>query len=487
MTSDESKNRSRAGGKPRWLPEFLMLSQKRVRGQARILGLSSLVGFVAGLGAIVFYLATKMVEHATMGSIAGYQPEPHPAGEAPIAWLPAVAGALSPWLLVAVCTVGGLVSGVLVFTLAPEAEGHGTDSVIDAYHRHDGYLRPRVPLVKLVASAITIGSGGSGGREGPIAQIGAGFGSVLGGIVRLNPAERRVLLAAGMGAGIGAIFRAPLAGALFAAEVLYRSPEFESEVILPAALASVIAYSTFASAFGWHPLFAMPDLSFDNPWQLVPYLALAIAMAILAMIYTRTFYGIVAVFHRLPMPRHVRPAVGALATGLVGVALYYLFGSDPKALAVMASGYSAIQGIMREEASGGLALLAAIALGKILTTSLTIGSGGSGGVFGPSIVIGGSGGAALGIALHDACPALVPHPASFAVVGMASFFAAAAKTPFSTLVMVSEMTGGYQLLLPALWGCAISFLVSDEQSIYSAQVEDRSQSPAHQNSKTPRV
>jgi CIC family chloride channel protein len=477
--SNESKDSSVDGARRRWLPEFLMLSQKRMRGQARMLALSSLVGFVAGLGAIVFYLATKSVEHYTMAAVAGYQPEPHPAGETPIAWLPAARPMLYPWLLVAVCAAGGLVSGVIVFTIAPEAEGHGTDSVIAAYHHHQGYLRPRVPLVKLVASAITIGTGGSGGREGPIAQIGAGFGSVLAGIVGLKPTERRVLLAAGMGAGIGAIFRAPLAGALFAAEVLYRSPEFEADVILPAALASAVAYSTFASAFGWDPLFAMPELSFDNPWQLVPYLVLAVTMALLAMIYTRTFYAMVGAFHRLRMPPHFRPAIGALLTGLIGVALYYAFGREPKALAVLASGYSAIQAIVENETAAGAGLLAAIALGKILTTSLTIGSGGSGGVFGPSMVIGGCGGAALGIGLHDLWPELVPHPASFAVVGMASFFAAAAKTPFSTLVMVSEMTGGYQLLLPALWGCAIAFMVSDEQSIYSAQVEDRSQSPAH--------
>ncbi len=196
----------------RWFPEFLLLGQKRIRGQARLLGLSSLVGLVAGVGAIVFYVATQAVEHYTMAQVAGYQPEPHPAGEAPLAWLPSAGPQLYPWLLVAIATLGGLASGVIVYTLAPETEGHGTDNVIAAYHRQEGYMRPRAPLVKIVASAITIGTGGSGGREGPIAQIGAGFGSVLAGLVGLRPAERRVLLAAGMGAGIGAIFRAPLAG-----------------------------------------------------------------------------------------------------------------------------------------------------------------------------------------------------------------------------------------------------------------------------------
>ena len=141
--------------------------------------------------------------------------------------------------------MGGLLSGLLVFTFAPEAEGHGTDSRDRRLPSKQGQIRPRVPLVKIVASAITIGTGGSGGREGPIAQIGAGFGSLLANLLRLSVADRRILMAAGMGAGIAAIFRAPLAGALFAAEVLYRSPEFEPEVIMPAAIASVVSYCTF--------------------------------------------------------------------------------------------------------------------------------------------------------------------------------------------------------------------------------------------------
>ncbi len=343
-------------------------------------------------------------------------------------------------------------------------------------------MRPRVPLVKIVASALTIGSGGSGGREGPIAQIGAGFGSALADLFRLRPSDRRVLLAAGMGDfGIAADLSTPLRwpAALFAAEVLYWSPEFEADVILPAAIASVIAYCTYGSVFGWTPLFAIPSVQFDDPLQLVPYVALAICMAILASIYTRTFYGITRLFHWLPIPRFVKPAIGALLAGSVGVGLYLLLDRNEQSLAVLSFGYGAIQAALTDHQSLGAELLLAIALGKILTTSLTIGSGGSGGVFGPSMVIGGCGGGALGIAMAQFWPHLV-HPVSFVIVGMAGFFAAAAKTPFSTLIIVSEMTGGYQLLLPALWVCTISFMLSDEQSIYSAQVEGRAQSPAHQ-------
>ena len=205
---------------------------------------------MAGLAAIVFYVATEAASYYAMDGLAGYRPQPHPGGEITFSWMPPTTRALTPWLLVVIPTIGGLLAGWVIYTFAPEAEGHGTDSVIAAYHQHQGYMRPRVPIVKVIASALTIGSGGSGGREGPIAQIGAGFGAALADLLRLRPAERRVLLAAGMGAGIGAIFRAPVAGALFASEVLYSSPEFEPEVLLPTALASVIAYSTFGAVFG---------------------------------------------------------------------------------------------------------------------------------------------------------------------------------------------------------------------------------------------
>jgi len=465
-----------------WFPELLRLGQRRIRAQARILGLAFLVGVVAGLGAIVFYAATRAIERYALGCAVGYEAAPHPAGEVALGWLPDARPPLRPWLLLLVPTVGGILSGVLVYSLAPEAEGHGTDAVIAAYHFHQGQIRPRVPLVKIVASALTLGSGGSGGREGPIAQIGAGFGSLLANLLHLKPAQRRVLLAAGMGAGIAAIFRAPLAGALFAAEVLYRSPEFEAEVIMPAAIASVVSYCTFGLFAGWKPLFAIPPLSFNNPWQLAPYLLLALFMVLLAMLYTRTFYGCVRLFKHVPLAVHFRPALGAFLTGAAGLALYYATGGQQLVLSILSFGYNAVQEVMSHETATGAWVLLAIALGKILTTGLTIGSGGSGGVFGPSMGIGGCGGGALGLWMHGWWPELVPHPASFVVVGMAGFCAAAAKTPFSTLIIVSEMTGGYSLLLPALWVCALAFVLSDERSIYSSQVESRSRSPAHQGS-----
>lgn len=471
----------------RWFPELWEFGRKRVRSQARAMALSMLVGVIAGGGAIVFFVACQMVSHTALDRLAGYRPSA-PTGEPPL--LRETDSPFRPWLLLLTPTVGGLLSGWLVYSLAPEAEGHGTDAAIEAYHHRQGYIRPQVPLVKIVASALTLGSGGSGGREGPIALIGAGFGSFLGTALRLRPVDRRVLMAAGMGAGVAAIFRAPLAGALFAAEVLYRSPDFESEVIIPAGLASVTAYSTFGMAFGWKPLFSLsPELlellAFDNPLSLLPYSLLALFVVVLAAFYVRSFYGLTHLFHKLQLRPHFKPAIGAFLSGLLGLGLYYGLRGDQRVLAVLSFGYGALQDSMTASPAGASSafyglLLLCVAIGKILTTGLTIGSGGSGGVFGPSMVIGGCGGGALGIALHGLWPELVPHPASFVIVGMAGFFAAAAKTPFSTLVMVSELTGNYNLLLPTLWVCAVAFLLSDDRSIYSSQVESRSRSPAHQ-------
>lgn len=474
------ENQPVPSGPLHWVPEFIHWNRTRFRSHFRIMGSALLVGVIAGLGAAVFSLACHVVSHYALGELAGYQPVA-PTGEPHFRALGESDTPFRPWMILVVATVGGLVSGCIVYTLAPEAEGHGTDAAIAAYH-HQRPIRFLVPYVKIVASAITLGTGGSGGREGPIAQVGAGFGSFWAGLLRLSPAERRVLTAAGMGAGIAAIFRAPLAGALFAAEVLYWSPEFEPEVIIPAGIGSVIAYSTFGLMFDWEPLFQVsPQLTFSNPLQLVPYLVLAVLMAFLAMIYTRTFYGTTYLFHRLPIKPHFKPAIGAGLSALIGLGLYFSFSEDHQVLSVLSFGYGILQDAVASREVGLTAgVMLAVALGKILTTSLTIGSGGSGGVFGPSMVIGGCAGEALGLIFHQWWPELVPHPSSFALVGMAGFFAAAAKTPFSTLVMVGELTGNYGLLLPTLWVCTLAFLVSDKQSIYSSQVENRAQSPAHQ-------
>lgn len=201
-----------------------------------------LIGLIAGLGSIVFMFLCQVGLYFFMDLLAGYSPPP-PAGEPHLFHASGIP--FNRWMLLFLPALGGLFSGWLVYTFAPEAEGHGTDAAIDAYHHKGGYMRSRIPFIKTVASALTLTTGGSGGREGPIAQIGSGFGSFLATRLKLSDRERRIMMAAGMGAGVGSIFRAPLAGALFAAEVLYRDPEFESEVIIPAGISSVVAYCLF--------------------------------------------------------------------------------------------------------------------------------------------------------------------------------------------------------------------------------------------------
>jgi CIC family chloride channel protein len=432
-----------------------------------------LVGLVAGLGAIVFHVLCSLGVHVFLDLMAGFRPG-EPAGEAEL-FSPGTTP-LRLWVLFLVPGLGGLLSGLLVYSFAPEAEGHGTDSALDAYHQRRGMIRGRIPFIKTIASALTIGSGGSGGREGPIAQIGAGFGSFLARRLNLPERDRRILLAAGVGAGVGSIFRAPLAGALFAAEILYSDPEFESDVVIPAALSTIVAYCVFSIPFGFHSLFDTPQFAFTSPLELIPYTILAVVVALAAGAFVKLFYGTHALFKRLPLPDHIKPMLGGLGTGAVAV-LIYLLVDDLNVLDVMAFGYGSLQKALMGNLS--ITVLLALAVGKMLTTSLSIGSGGSGGVFGPSMVIGGSIGGVIGLLAQWAAPDLFTQPGAFVVVGMAGFFAAAANTPISTVVMVSEMTGSYLLLLPALWVCSISYLLGRRWSLYKSQVPTPFQSPAH--------
>ncbi len=423
-----------------------------------------LIGVIAGLGAIVFHYLCQVGIHFFMDFMAGYRPPP-PAGEHHL--FSPTQTPFNRYMLLLVPALGGLLSGILVYTFAPEAEGHGTDAAIDAYHNKAGFIRARVPLIKTIASALTLASGGSGGREGPIAQIGAGFGSFLATTLKLSDRERRIMMAAGVGAGIGSIFRAPLAGALFASEVLYRDPEFEPEVIIPSGIASVVAYCLFCLVFGWGSLFESPYFKFQNPMELGPYLILAFVLSATGALYVKSFYGITHYFHKLRIPRHIKPAVGGLCTGIIGFFL-------PQTLAF---GYGFAQMALNNQLT--ISFLLALAIGKIFTTSFSIGSGGSGGVFGPSVVIGGAMGGAVGKAFHGIMPGIVAEPGAFVVVGMAGFFTSVSNTPISTIIMVSEMTNSYHLLLPSLLVCSVAYLVSQRWTIYEKQMKRRIDSPAH--------
>ncbi|MBU1172570.1 MAG: chloride channel protein [Proteobacteria bacterium] len=429
-----------------------------------------LIGLIAGLGSVLFHYLCDLGMHYFLDLLAGFRPD-SPAGEHRL--FPATQTPFNKWMLLVLPALGGILSGFLVYTFAPEAEGHGTDAAIDAYHNKGGVIRARVPLIKTIASVLTLTSGGSGGREGPIAQIGAGFGSFLATRMKVSDRERRIMMAAGIGAGVGSIFRAPLAGALFAAEVLYRDPEFESEVIIPAGISSVIAYCVFCLVYGWGSLFHSQDFLFRNPLELGPYLVLAFVIVLAGIFYIKAFYGITHFFQKLKMPNALKPALGGLCTGIIG----FLFCGSLIHVSPLAFGYGAIQKALDNEVAIGALL--ALALGKILTTSFSIGSGGSGGVFGPSVVIGGALGGAVGKFFHSVMPQVVTEPGAFVIVGMAGFFAAVSNTPISTIIFVSEMTNSYHLLLPSLLVCAVAYLMAQKWSIFENQVKSKVDSAAH--------
>jgi len=423
-----------------------------------------IIGVIAGLGSIVFHCLCQIGLHYFMDFIAGYRP-PSPAGEHH--FFSPSGTSFNRFTLLFLPAFGGIISGWLVYTFAPEAEGHGTDAAIDAYHSRGGFIRGRVPVVKTIASVLTLTTGGSGGREGPIAQIGAGFGSFLATKLKLSDRERRIMMAAGIGAGVGSIFRAPLAGALFAAEVLYKDSEFESEVIIPAGVSSVVAYCLFCLVFGWGSLFDSPYFHFYNPLELGPYIVLALVLVVIGVFYIKMFYGVTKFFKSMNIPNHIKPAIGGLCVGIIGFFL-------PQTLAF---GYGFAQKALYNELT--IPFLLALAIGKIITTSFSIGSGGSGGVFGPSIVIGGAMGGIVGKIFNQIMPGVVTEPGAFVVVGMAGFFTAVSNTPISTIIFVSEMTNSYHLLLPSLLVCLVSYLAAQKWTIYNKQVKSKVDSPAH--------
>jgi CIC family chloride channel protein len=444
--------------------------------------LSSLVGTVSGLGAFLFQLAGQFVVQYSLVAASGFTPG-EAAGEHP--YFPHVDHEVSLFLLVVVMGVGGLLSGWIVYTWAPEAEGHGTDAAIESFHHKKGRVRARVPIVKTISSAITLGTGGSAGREGPIAQIGAGFGSLLATRLDLSDRDRRIMLACGMAGGVGAIFRAPLAASLFAAEILYRDEDLESDVIVPAAISSIVSFSVFSlliGASGFTPLFGNGlHYELKSLFELIPMALMSVVLVLAAVIYIKTFYGIHKLSAKISsIPNFVKPAIGAVLAGLVGVGLHLAFDEEGSRamLAVLATGYGSLQIALENPEQLGVAALLLIAFGKILTTSLTISTGGSGGVFGPSMVVGGCVGAAVGLVFHDLL-GVETHPGAYAIIGMAGFFAGAAHSPISTIIMVSEMTGDYKLLLPTMWVSTLCFLLCRRWTLYDKQVSTRLNSPAH--------
>ncbi len=434
-------------------------------GFQRWVVLGILIGIGVGVAASVFLFAIDGMTRLFLGGIAGLAP-PVPSGEGTTV----VHSAARPWLFPVVVALGGLLSAIIVYRLAPEAEGGGTDSAIRAFHDDGGRLRRRMVPVKLVASAIILGSGGSAGREGPSAQMGAGIASWIGETLRLTPQDRRIACAVGLGAGIGAIFRAPLGGAVLGAEILYIR-DFEIEAIVPGFIASVIGYSIVGGIFGFTPIFGRGlGLRFEDPASLGWYALLGILAGLLAIAYARVFYKIRDGFRVLRVPRWLKPAIGGLAVGVIAIAF-------PQVLSI---GYGWVQfAIEGNHAQLATWILLALVGVKILATSLTIGSGGAGGDFAPVLYVGAMLGGGVWGLLHGHVPGMPATAAPFVIVGMMALLGGAAKAPLAVMIMVAEMTGEFSMIVPAMLAAGLAYLVSGDTTLYEEQRRSRADSPAH--------
>ncbi len=437
-----------------------------VRSLARWVGYGVLVGVVSGAGAAVFFFSLEVVKYIAFELLAG-SPLAYPAGERVFA----SAGTYHavPWLFFLLPAIGGLLSGIVVHRYAPEAAGVGTEALIEAFHKKQGQIRSRVPLVKGLGTLFTLGLGGASGREGPIAQIGGGFGSWLARSLHLTRKERRILLLAGAAGGFGAIFRAPLGGAVAAIEVLYRE-DLETDALVPCVISSVTAYALFTGIFGHDPIFALPHgLEFTRPHELLFYLVLGMLCVPVGALAVKVFWGITDFFGRIRrLPRWSLPMIGGLLVGLTGLVAPGVYGS----------GWGIVQkGLYGELAVGVMVILL---LGKIVAMAFTLGSGGSGGVFGPTLFVGAMLGGAFGIGAHEVFGSFAPDPAAVMIVGMCAFFAGVANAPLGALLMTVEMSRSYGLVAPLMLVSVIAVLFTSRWSIFRNQVQNKFHSAAHQ-------
>ena len=435
---------------------------------AVLLGTAFIVGAGTGLGAVVFIRLIVLVQRLFFEggeSLLGF------AGRGIFILAPAV---------------GGLLAGPVIAYFAREAKGHGVPEVMQAIALQGGRIRPRVVLAKVVASALCIGSGGSAGREGPIVQVGAALGSSFGQWFHLSEARVRNLVACGAAAGIAATFNAPIAGVIFAMEIILgelRLGDMGNVVV------SAVTASTVARVFlGDRPAFSIPKYAIRTPWEILLYALLGVLAAITAVAFIKVLYSIEARFDRARLPEAIKPAIGGLMLG--GLAFFYpmilslgfvpegenliglpLAASFPH---IFGSGFPVIEATLLGKLSIGL--LVALIILKPLATSLTLGSGNSGGVFAPALFTGAALGGAFGLLVEKIAPGATAGPGAFATVGMAAVFAGAAHAPFTGFLIVFEMTDDYRLIIPLMAGVIVSHIVSERlhrDSIYTFKLTQR--------------
>ncbi len=431
------------------------LARAAAGGQRGLMVLALLVGVGAGLGAVAFRYLILGFTYLFTGhndfSAAGHASNPLVSG-------------LGIWFVLAAPVLGGLIYGPLVSRFAPEARGHGVPEVMYAVNRQGGRMRPQVPVVKSLASALCIGSGGSVGREGPIVQIGSALGSVTGQLLRLPESEMRLLVACGAAGGISATFNAPIAGVFFSLELILRN--FQTRSFGLVVLSSITADAIGRAAFGNHPFLSFPSFTFSSPLELLLYAGLGVVAVAVGLGFVRVLYTGEDIADRLwgNRPEWLRPAVGGVLLGLLLLAVPEMYGVGYPVLQKAVSGEYVILVL--------LGLLAA----KILATSLTMWIGGSGGVFAPSLFMGAMLGSAYGAVAHGMFPELAISAGAYGLVGMGAVFAATSRAPITAVLIIFELTGDYRIILPLMFAIVIATALSSAvtaDTIYTLKLRRR--------------
>jgi CIC family chloride channel protein len=411
---------------------------------AVMLIMAAIIGGGAGLGTLGFIWLIDFFKHIFFDGGAD------------------ILGFLGRHYVIVIPAIGGLLVGPIVYFLAPEARGHGVPEVMAAIATRGGRIRPVVVLAKTLGSALTIGSGGSVGREGPIVQIGSALGSTIG--QRFHLSERRLvnLIACGAAGGIAATFNAPIGGVMFALEVILG--EFTIRTFSSIVIAAVSASVVSRAALGGFPAFVVPEYSLVSPWELLLYLGLGVAAAVAAHVFVRVLYRAESIFESWRFPPYLKPAAGGLLLGVLGFFIPQIFGT----------GFESIESALRSALD--LRILLVLIGAKILATSLTLGSGGSGGVFAPALFIGAVLGGAYGEAAGMLFPEVTAASGAYATVGMAAVFAAAARAPITSVLILFEMTQDYRIILPLMFATVVSTLIAgrfESESIYSLKLKHR--------------
>ena len=430
-----------------------------------MIGLSILGGIVAGLGAVFFRGLIGFVHNVFfLGRLSSaYNANAHTA-----------AGPWGPFVIL-VPALGAVGVTFLVTRFAPEAKGHGVPEVMDSVHYGKGIIRPAVAVVKALASALCIGSGGSVGREGPIVQIGSSFGSMIGQFLPMTQKQRTTLLAAGAAGGIAATFNTPIGGILFAVELILN--EVSTATLVPVAICAITATYIGRLFFGIHPSFVIPHLTgpyspLESPQLLVSYVVLGILMGGASAVCVRILYFVEDFFgahsFKNPYLRH------ASAMAVVGV-MFYLLMRSTHAYHIEGVGYATVQDILTGSLTS-LPLLLVLFVMKLAATSLTLGSGGSGGVFSPSLFLGAAAGSVYGMVLRMVFPSLGIRPEAFAVAGMAGMIGGTTGAALTSIVMIFEMTLDYSAIVPISIAVAFSYAVRKallRESIYTMKLARR--------------